>query len=385
MTRVPMSPTAASAVLNVGLAATRQEVDRAFRARARLCHPDRFTGSSAAEQAAASTEFIRACDARDVLHSRLRATAADEARRPTGPGRHAGSSTPAPGGTPPGAPPRGATPPGSPTPGSTPRGSATPPPGASRPPQAGARPGSGPPSPQTLTFADFVRARDAASWAYASPTGPTRGRRAPPQAAPPQAAPQQGARADGGRAQSTQPQGPRSQPAGAQNGWPSGPRDWAPPAPPGATGVPWRPAPRRSRTPWLVLVAVVGVLGVGAYLAMLLTNQLSPGITQVLAPPAVEAYADPDLLVEASVLPVVDDATLMANCTSEFGCWVWSVTTRADCPVATVTVGFSDTPDGVATRTTTRQVAAQAEVPFLIVEEGLGAATEYAGIQTITC
>lgn len=147
--------------------------------------------------------------------------------------------------------------------------------------------------------------------------------------------------------------------------------------------MPWRPAPRRSRTPWLVLVAVVGVLGVGAYLAMLLSNQLSPGITQVLAPPPVEAATD--MMLEASVLPVVDDATLMANCTSEFGCWVWSVTTRSDCPIATVTVGFSDTPDGVATRTTTRQVAAQAEVPFLIVEEGVSTAAEFAGIQTITC
>ncbi|QYF72390.1 hypothetical protein [Cryobacterium sp. PAMC25264] len=130
---------------------------------------------------------------------------------------------------------------------------------------------------------------------------------------------------------------------------------------------------------------LVGVLGVGAYLAMLLSNQLSPGITQALAPPAVESAVGTDLLLEASVLPVVDDATLMANCTSEFGCWVWSVTTRADCPVATVTVGFSDTPDGVATRTTTRQVAAQGEVPFLIVEEGVSTAAEFAGIQTITC
>lgn len=384
MARVPMSPTAASAVLNVGMAASRQEVDRAFRARARLCHPDRFAGASAAEQAAASAEFIRACDARDVLHNRLTAAAAEQARRPAGPGRHAGSSTPSPGS----AAPSGATrppPPGAPAmppDGTRPAapGGTRPAPGATRPPPSGGRPRSGTSTPQTLTFADYVRARDAASWTYASQTGPPRDW--PP---PPHAAPQPGGRADGGRAQTTRPPDPRSPAAGAQNGWPGGPRDWAPPAPSGATGGPWRPVPRRSRTPWRVFLTVLGVLVVGAYLAMQLSNQLSPGITQVLVPPPGEASTDTDLLVQASVLPVVDDATLMANCTSEFGCWVWSVTTQTNCPAATVTVGFSDTPDGASTRTTTRQVAAQAEVPFLIVEEGLSAAPEFAGIQTITC
>jgi hypothetical protein len=59
-------------VLGVGVDASPAEIETAFKRRARDSHPDRFTGASPAETAAASAEFIRITAARDLL---LRAAA----------------------------------------------------------------------------------------------------------------------------------------------------------------------------------------------------------------------------------------------------------------------------------------------------------------------
>lgn len=308
-----MSAETAAAVLDVGPSATRQEVDRAFRLRARLCHPDRFAGAPAADLAAASAEFIRVCDAREVLHRRL----ATAPRTPTAP---------------PSSPPWASA--GSASTGRR-QGSTAPPPRA--PSSANRHQPPAPPPTPTMSFAEYVRARDAASWVYESPTG------APP--------------------------------------------SWAPPAPSAQARRPWGKPPRmhRTSTSFRVALLVLAVISVGGYLAMLLASGVTTRIGQIAAPLPVPAWTATDLLANASVLPVMDEATLTASCQTEFGCWVWSVTARADCPVTTITVGFSDTADGVATRTTTQQTAVAAEVPFIVVEHGQSYAAEFAGIEAMTC
>ncbi|WP_394769049.1 J domain-containing protein [Lacisediminihabitans sp.] len=54
-------------VLGVGVDASPAEIETAFKRRARDSHPDRLTGASAAETAAAASEFIRITAARDLL------------------------------------------------------------------------------------------------------------------------------------------------------------------------------------------------------------------------------------------------------------------------------------------------------------------------------
>ncbi|MEB0001679.1 J domain-containing protein [Cryobacterium sp. 10S3] len=66
-----MTPEAAAAILNVKVSATRTEIDAAYRLRARMSHPDRFAGAPAADIKAASAEFVRISDARDVLRARI--------------------------------------------------------------------------------------------------------------------------------------------------------------------------------------------------------------------------------------------------------------------------------------------------------------------------
>ncbi|TFD75435.1 hypothetical protein E3T54_11930 [Cryobacterium sp. Sr8] len=66
-----MTPEVASAILNVSATASRLEIDKAFKLRARMSHPDRFSGAPASDIAAATAEFIRVTQARDVLHAHL--------------------------------------------------------------------------------------------------------------------------------------------------------------------------------------------------------------------------------------------------------------------------------------------------------------------------
>ena len=62
-----MNSTDAARLLGVTLDATRGEIERAFTQRARMSHPDRFTGVSSAQSQAAAAEFIRATEARNLL------------------------------------------------------------------------------------------------------------------------------------------------------------------------------------------------------------------------------------------------------------------------------------------------------------------------------
>jgi hypothetical protein len=64
---VTMTIADAAALLGVTEDATRADIDAAFKRLARLSHPDRFAGASAARSAAAAAEFIRITEARDVL------------------------------------------------------------------------------------------------------------------------------------------------------------------------------------------------------------------------------------------------------------------------------------------------------------------------------
>ena len=102
-----MTPEAAAAILNVDAFATKAEVEKAFAARARLVHPDRFPGGSPGDVRAAHGEFIRVAEAKAVLLSGIakRAAAAQggaqypspSASRRSGagsPGSPAGATTP---------------------------------------------------------------------------------------------------------------------------------------------------------------------------------------------------------------------------------------------------------------------------------------------------
>ena len=62
-----MNSTEAARFLGVGLDATRGEIERAFTQRARMSHPDRFTGVTSVQSQAAAAEFIRATEARTLL------------------------------------------------------------------------------------------------------------------------------------------------------------------------------------------------------------------------------------------------------------------------------------------------------------------------------
>ena len=62
-----MNSTEAAKFLGITPDATRGEIERAFTQRARMSHPDRFTGVSSAQSQAAAAEFIRATEARNLL------------------------------------------------------------------------------------------------------------------------------------------------------------------------------------------------------------------------------------------------------------------------------------------------------------------------------
>jgi len=73
-----MTPSEAAAILNVTREASVADIDRAFQRRARMSHPDRFVGATDADIRAATATFVRLTEARDVL----RATAQKSAREP---------------------------------------------------------------------------------------------------------------------------------------------------------------------------------------------------------------------------------------------------------------------------------------------------------------
>ncbi|MFM9920034.1 hypothetical protein [Lacisediminihabitans sp. H27-G8] len=62
-----MTSAEAAQLLGVSAEALPPEIERAFKQRARMSHPDRFTGASAAESRAAAAEFIRVTEARNLL------------------------------------------------------------------------------------------------------------------------------------------------------------------------------------------------------------------------------------------------------------------------------------------------------------------------------
>ncbi|TFD60918.1 hypothetical protein E3T39_07345 [Cryobacterium suzukii] len=66
-----MTPDTAAAILNISTSSPRTEIDKAFRLRSRMSHPDRFAGAPAADIRAATAEFVRVTEARNVLHSHL--------------------------------------------------------------------------------------------------------------------------------------------------------------------------------------------------------------------------------------------------------------------------------------------------------------------------
>ncbi|MFC5930635.1 hypothetical protein D6T64_16430 [Cryobacterium melibiosiphilum] len=76
-----MTPSEAAAILNVGGGASVADIDRAFQRRARASHPDRFVGATDADIRAATAEFVRLIEARDLM----RAAAPRAAPRPTEP------------------------------------------------------------------------------------------------------------------------------------------------------------------------------------------------------------------------------------------------------------------------------------------------------------
>ncbi|QNE46315.1 J domain-containing protein [Glaciihabitans sp. INWT7] len=62
-----MTSAEAAQLLGVSAEALPPEIERAFKQRARMSHPDRFTGASPSESRAAAAEFIRVTEARNLL------------------------------------------------------------------------------------------------------------------------------------------------------------------------------------------------------------------------------------------------------------------------------------------------------------------------------
>lgn len=81
-----MTPDAAATTLGIVVASSRDEIERAYRRKARSTHPDLMANESAAAIAAASATFMRITEARDMLFAL--ADARGEPR--TGAGRRGG-------------------------------------------------------------------------------------------------------------------------------------------------------------------------------------------------------------------------------------------------------------------------------------------------------
>lgn len=87
-----MTPEVAAAILNVPVDADRETITRAYNLRARMTHPDRFAGASERDLKAATAEFVRVTEARDVLQ-RPRASQERTSPRTETPHRAADSNT----------------------------------------------------------------------------------------------------------------------------------------------------------------------------------------------------------------------------------------------------------------------------------------------------
>ncbi len=68
-----MTPDAAAAILAVSPDASRDEIERAYRQRARVSHPDRLAGAPAGDVATANAEFARVSEAHAILLAQLAA------------------------------------------------------------------------------------------------------------------------------------------------------------------------------------------------------------------------------------------------------------------------------------------------------------------------
>ncbi len=66
-----MNSAEAASILGVSLESSKQDVARAYRAKARASHPDRFVDVEGAERDRLVTEFRTVREARDVLIDRL--------------------------------------------------------------------------------------------------------------------------------------------------------------------------------------------------------------------------------------------------------------------------------------------------------------------------
>jgi curved DNA-binding protein CbpA len=94
-----MTPEAAAAILGVDISASKQEVDAAWRRRARMTHPDRFAGASRTDLEAATAEFIRVGLAQEALHA-SRTRGQTQAGQPTNPNFSGARSAPKPAASP---------------------------------------------------------------------------------------------------------------------------------------------------------------------------------------------------------------------------------------------------------------------------------------------
>jgi hypothetical protein len=264
-----LTPDAAARVLGIGLGADLPEIERAFRSRSRSAHPDRFPNSTAAQSAAAATEFIRITEARDVLRSFVAAgrppqrQSSQQSQQQSSPqfGQRAQSRQ-------------------SPQPPRPPRRSGTP-----------------------MTFEQFEEYQESQSWLPFEGTEP---------AAPPESAPKK----------------------------------------------PWL---RRSNLIKVAGAAVLAILVVLALIAMVrgmptgfIQGQLAgagpSGSTDITSSVRVEFNATPTSgaapagAASAGAAPAGEGSR--GQCPDDAGCWVITLTSATTCAAATVSVGFSATPEG---------------------------------------
>jgi hypothetical protein len=78
-----VTPSEAAAILQVGTGASVADIDRAFQRGARISHPDRFVGATDAAIRAATAEFVRLIEARDLMRAAAPRSAPRSAPRVT--------------------------------------------------------------------------------------------------------------------------------------------------------------------------------------------------------------------------------------------------------------------------------------------------------------
>lgn len=124
----------------------------------------------------------------------------------------------------------------------------------------------------------------------------------------------------------------------------------------------------------LGILGVLSVLGVGAFLGLQVITAPDPDLAEVTS-----------LLKEAAVVAETDQATLAEHCSSESGCWIWSVMARENCAAAVLRVGVADTADGVLRPASTRYLKVSAGTWFLVVEPKTSDSPAFADIESFTC